>query len=103
HLSGAHRRLPSFPTRRSSDLAAHPGIEDTRSLSAAVIGQEHDQRIVGEAPFVELLEKRAEIVVDVLDHSEEAGHVVGDFAAITRSEEHTSELQSLTNLVCRLL
>jgi len=23
--------------------------------------------------------------------------------AITRSEEHTSELQSLTNLVCRLL
>src|SRR5262249_60548947 len=25
------------------------------------------------------------------------------FALITRSEEHTSELQSLTNLVCRLL
>src|SRR5438046_4980757 len=26
-----------------------------------------------------------------------------DFAGCTRSEEHTSELQSLTNLVCRLL
>ena len=25
------------------------------------------------------------------------------FTAVTRSEEHTSELQSLTNLVCRLL
>src|SRR5258706_8241141 len=25
------------------------------------------------------------------------------WAAMTRSEEHTSELQSLTNLVCRLL
>src|SRR5262249_56200174 len=26
-----------------------------------------------------------------------------DFLALLRSEEHTSELQSLTNLVCRLL
>src|SRR5438046_6662143 len=28
---------------------------------------------------------------------------LADFAAAERSEEHTSELQSLTNLVCRLL
>src|SRR5437016_11417138 len=28
---------------------------------------------------------------------------VGNYAAVGRSEEHTSELQSLTNLVCRLL
>src|SRR5437016_8135761 len=27
----------------------------------------------------------------------------GDLAGVVRSEEHTSELQSLTNLVCRLL
>src|SRR5437016_11595397 len=32
------------------------------------------------------------------------GHkIAGGFAAGHRSEEHTSELQSLTNLVCRLL
>src|SRR5258706_8234452 len=31
-----------------------------------------------------------------------SGHVRGD-VGILRSEEHTSELQSLTNLVCRLL
>src|SRR5262249_61231490 len=32
------------------------------------------------------------------------GHVIrGGHAAAKRSEEHTSELQSLTNLVCRLL
>src|SRR5437016_7783936 len=30
-------------------------------------------------------------------------HQVGAAAWIGRSEEHTSELQSLTNLVCRLL
>src|SRR5262249_60988365 len=29
--------------------------------------------------------------------------VAGDHLWVTRSEEHTSELQSLTNLVCRLL
>src|SRR5438093_1730038 len=30
-------------------------------------------------------------------------HAVGMVRATSRSEEHTSELQSLTNLVCRLL
>src|SRR5258706_4781558 len=39
---------------------------------------------------------REVIVVD-------AGSDDGTAAAATRSEEHTSELQSLTNLVCRLL
>src|SRR5438093_10111075 len=32
-----------------------------------------------------------------------AGNVIGTRMLATRSEEHTSELQSLTNLVCRLL
>src|SRR5437016_8915558 len=32
-----------------------------------------------------------------------AGSVDRSFATSRRSEEHTSELQSLTNLVCRLL
>src|SRR5262249_59828439 len=31
------------------------------------------------------------------------GHVIGANVTGSRSEEHTSELQSLTNLVCRLL
>src|SRR5215213_7484760 len=30
-------------------------------------------------------------------------YAIADVAAFVRSEEHTSELQSLTNLVCRLL
>ena len=29
--------------------------------------------------------------------------LIGQFVSSARSEEHTSELQSLTNLVCRLL
>src|SRR5438093_6489812 len=31
------------------------------------------------------------------------GEQPGDYEDVARSEEHTSELQSLTNLVCRLL
>src|SRR5438046_7485294 len=47
-----------------------------------------------------------------LFRSQAEGHARGDAAAVgreghgedrARSEEHTSELQSLTNLVCRLL
>src|SRR5438034_1550353 len=40
-------------------------------------------------------------VLRLLDAGREA--VVRTFAAITRSEEHTSELQSHSDLVCRLL
>src|SRR5438046_4938366 len=38
-------------------------------------------------------------------HAQCLGHLLGGGEAVlgTRSEEHTSELQSLTNLVCRLL
>src|SRR5438046_3694931 len=61
--AGAHRALPSFPTRRSSDLALVMPL-----LGAPPINQAY-QYLTGGA----------------------------------RSEEHTSELQSLTNLVCRLL
>src|SRR5258706_12129341 len=39
---------------------------------------------------------------DVVQHPA-YGYVVGSAIAKGRSEEHTSELQSLTNLVCRLL
>src|SRR5262249_61691160 len=68
----AHRDLPSFPTRRSSDLG---------------------------------LVSMAMEVVWVRQYTPFLGTEVYAFANIlaTRSEEHTSELQSLTNLVCRLL
>src|SRR5262249_62183226 len=63
----APRVLPSFPTRRSSDLAAGYA---TLPLGASA----------GELAIT-----------------------IAAIAAAARSEEHTSELQSLTNLVCRLL
>src|SRR5438045_6990997 len=87
---GAPLDLPSFPTRRSSDLArgpgpvlpgqgtaaaGDPGIRSHGSFSGAAGRGRH-----GNGP-----------------------DPAGDPAEEARSEEHTSELQSLRHLVCRLL
>src|SRR5437016_3050341 len=97
------RDLHSFPTRRSSDLhVAH----DLDELLAAFLGQLRDRQpdqlaVVGRREAeVGLLDR----LLDAFDrarverlHREHAGirHIDR-----RRSEEHTSELQSLTNLVC---
>src|SRR5436309_11082686 len=75
--SGAHRDLHSFPTRRSSELAAYDPLDPATSRP--------------EPPAVRPAE----------------GHPwcydCRSAIAAQRSEEHTSELQSRENLVCRLL
>src|SRR5437016_10383798 len=44
------------------------------------------------------------LVLDFLSgNAASAATWIGVFGTVFRSEEHTSELQSLTNLVCRLL
>src|SRR5690606_41184505 len=74
-----HRTLHSFPTRRSSDL---PGSADT----------------VGRKPGDGGIRRRE------IRASAPAGACKGgERRSAPRSEEHTSELQSRENLVCRLL
>src|SRR5438552_7299688 len=75
NCDGSHRDLPSFPTRRSSDLDGHARAQ-------------HDPRAVGAGQVLQLL-----------------GHHVArlEIGHEQRSEEHTSELQSPDQLVCRLL
>src|SRR5205814_4697064 len=86
-LSIAHSVLHSFPTRRSSDLAVVPGV---LAESAGGHGDraraDRAQRDVSRVPR--------------LGHR--ARHRL-DIGVRGRSEEHTSELQSLRHLVCRLL
>src|SRR2546430_7408666 len=76
-----------FPTRRSSDLVR---------LEQA---QRHGEiaRPLGE-PFPPLL-----VALHLLDHREHRPRELEHDARRDRSEEHTSELQSQSNLVCRLL
>src|SRR5699024_12670960 len=72
--SAYRRALPSFPTRRSSDLPGRRG----RLQELPLIQTDLCRR--GTAPAGFFVETRR-----------------------TRSEEHTSELQSRFDLVCRLL
>src|SRR5205809_5500862 len=78
--------LHSFPTRRSSDLnpvlIGEPGVGKTAIVEGLAL------RIVrGDVP--EGLKNRRVVALDM--------------GALIRSEEHTSELQSRLQLVCRLL
>src|SRR5205807_10520438 len=85
-----HPSLLSFPTRRSSDLTqfAFIGIPPLRRPGSRNLctGQNPSS---GEAP-----PDRVSVSWRLGYHSR---------AAALRSEEHTSELQSPCNLVCRLL
>src|SRR5207244_13331316 len=85
---------PSFPTRRSSDLAP----ETLRHLDGYIDIQRRlaDPRITAPPEAEKLaLEGKAVVLITCSIHSTEL--------ASTRSEEHTSELQSPDHLVCRLL
>src|SRR5205823_9724671 len=75
-----HPDLPSFPTRRSSDLGA------------AALGRAATARVMALRPDGDEVRLRDGQAVEG-----------GGVRLVTRSEEHTSELQSLAYLVCRLL
>src|SRR5688500_19987127 len=76
-----HRDLHSFPTRRSSDL-----------------GLKNPNRPVGSFMFLGPTGVGKTELARAL-----AQFLFGSEGALIRSEEHTSELQSPCNLVCRLL
>src|SRR5690606_41597536 len=101
YCCGADRHLHSFPTRRSSDLTdlGPHGADQVELLFSANPGSE--PRGLGKvASGGELSRVRLAIEVILAAKSGNRGTFVFDEV---RSEEHTSELQSRENLVCRLL
>src|SRR5690606_41663482 len=99
-----HRRhLPPFPTRRSSDL--RPGTAARRRAAAtAVLSRLLEPRVLLSPallqPLVVLLRAGCVQPVDLWRVVLVQLRLV---RPVPRSEEHTSELQSRENLVCRLL
>ena len=87
---GVHLYLHSFPTRRSSDLKDRKDLSKVMydnmakygglGLSANQVGLPYRMFVMGGHPQIE----------------------DGKVRSVFRSEEHTSELQSPCNLVCRL-
>src|SRR5690606_42160251 len=92
------RDLPSFPTRRSSDLRRHVGIDSDALLFR--LHRHHAHGFGDDGVEMQFLEIEPETAGLNLRHVED---VVDDVEEIARSEEHTSELQSREKLVCRLL
>src|SRR5438477_4677939 len=81
HYYLAHRDLHSFPTRRSSDLILLAGVLTSTALySVSLFVMGSGNLSLGSAESLTTWAER-----------------------LGRSEEHTSELQSHVNLVCRLL
>src|SRR5207302_9219011 len=83
YSSPAHRHLHSFPTRRSPDLAPRHAVRrNVRRARARASARRHDHP-AGTARGGRRVSRPGR--------------------QADRSEEHTSELQSRENLVCRLL
>src|SRR5205823_15084704 len=99
----SHSHLPSFPTRRSSDLEDDtPGI-----FRQADFCRHHEDRVKEscEAHVVFFKALTEEPIRDIHQGDAEEAHNliqldVNAIEVIFRSEEHTSELQSLAYLVC---
>src|SRR5690606_41981799 len=98
---GSIHSLHPFPTRRSSDL---PFLAHRRRL-----GDAEDPNVAGSTETADLDKAeagryaesaRAEFISRL---PESLGTNVIAISSDLRSEEHTSELQSRENLVCRLL
>src|SRR5262249_59848405 len=99
----AHPRdLPSFPTRRSSDLATSKdiGYDDYQGLDVAgkvvLVLRQVPRMNNPHVPFEGRTSAHHAALATKLENAErrKAAGVL-----FVRSEEHTSELQSLTNLV----
>ena len=60
-----------------------PALKIFEPPGRAVVGEENDQRVVGDFPFVQFRQQPAEIVVDVFDHAEKLGGVRSHFAGVT--------------------
>src|SRR5690606_41353148 len=101
--SKPRRQLPSFPTRRSSDLPDRVGALGAAAGGLVLTGV-HDLEVVDVA--VRLVEVAVAVVV-VAVPLVVLGQLlldlgVGHAGRLLRSEEHTSELQSRENLLFRL-
>src|SRR5205823_14268156 len=98
-----HPDLHSFPTRRSSDLGTGENALHVASLGLPVLGVDVAETALAIARK-NADERGIELELAAAD-AFQLEHLRRRFETVLdcgRSEEHTSELQSLAYLVCRL-
>src|SRR5207302_10467769 len=98
HRIAHHPDLHSFPTRRSSDLSQINPMAAMAALQNQITNN-HTSNINVNVPAhlfnAAVIQSYGNAIADVIDQKLRT--------STHRSEEHTSELQSRENLVCRLL
>src|SRR5262245_42957734 len=94
--------LHSFPTRRSSDLLSRrEGTRrNTRFIEDAAVRPEQMAEFIRR---MRALLKKYDVQAAIFGHAGDCNLHCNPMLNQKRSEEHTSELQSLRHLVCRLL
>src|SRR5690606_42030901 len=95
--SREHEYIPSFPTRRSSDLDTSQVISEldlrnSDTLLSVIVANRRGAELACEHEKIHFLGFPFSVSEKFQQYNTNA-----------RSEEHTSELQSRENLVCRLL
>src|SRR5207248_4073319 len=103
HSYAHHRILQPFPTRRSSDLSLVKKLWDnTRYFKKTLkdLGFDTGQ---SETPITPVMVGESGKAHKLADEMFKLGIFVLPIVYPMRSEEHTSELQSPYDLVCRLL
>src|SRR5205823_15113419 len=99
--SRPHPHPHSFPTRRSSDLLSMHEEEDYLMRALAVGARGY---LLKESAQTDLVPAVRSVANGKTYFSPPVAQMLADdFGRQLRSEEHTSELQSLAYLVCRLL
>src|SRR5204863_9428074 len=99
HAHGAQRPLPSFPTRRSSDLT--PTVAAALTATAAEGDAAFAKDLLSGASDLDHLET-ASLTVANVTYTVDAGAPSGT-APAGRSEAHTSVFEERSDVVCRLL
>src|SRR5206468_11615370 len=100
--STPNRHLHSFPTRRSSDLAGDRGAAGGRGAGELPAG-ECGRRGASDGRAADRADGLDALIVRLGVRTRHFLELVADAFQALRSEEHTSELQSRSDLVCRLL
>src|SRR5205823_10891950 len=97
YRSHTHRYIHSFPTRRSSDLSQTRGDPDAVGYMWGMAGELDDTTVGALAGYY------AEQKTEPSSAGRDSALVARGREIYERSEEHTSELQSLAYFVCSLM
>src|SRR5690606_40061623 len=98
-----HYSLLSFPTRRSSDLSVTSRRRKPKPITTPAWRNRHSQHDSNETASDNTGAVQGSHQGASWARTSSVEKVAADHRPAERSEEHTSELQSRDNLVCRLL